>query len=428
MLTAWDEYLTNDAFLQIGTARMLKTEAPIKEVIRDVLRGEKGYRDGITAMTKFFAKPFSAVNHVNQQIAAATTEQFIVKAARALTGRSRGLMDGMPIIKNKREAWIKNKLQKLGLNWKDVQKHADAIIKRKYGDKLSNPAEARMRLKILRAMQKFSLESQLQRNFMLDPFLFNDPFMKPLLLFKRFGYRQAMFAGQTIERELLRGNVFPILNLAVGGYFGGQFVMWAKEQLNELITGNEEYYGDTERKKLSESLEWKDLMNSARAIGSFGALSDIMVDEEPGNAIKFFLKPVVIDDFMRMVRAYDTFATSMQTHYPDQWDVPIRKAIAVGAPIAGGPVSKGIRRIVQTEGMKKDRVRARKRDILDNARDLIEEGRPEEARKQIAEFNRVYGSRYPSLQILGEDISWNSILNRWKRKIKEQREEKEYIG
>tara|TARA_R100000458_G_scaffold1296_1_gene1091 strand:- start:105 stop:4751 length:4647 start_codon:yes stop_codon:yes gene_type:complete len=429
MLTAWDEYLTNDAFLQIGTARMLKTEAPIKEIVRDILKGEQGYRDGITAMTKFFAKPFSAVNSVNQQIAAATTEQFIVKAARALTGKSRGLLDGMPIIKNKRQAWIKNKLERLGLNWKDVQKHADAIINRKYGDMKSNPAEAKMRLKVLRAMQRFSLESQLQRNFMLDPFLFNDPFMKPLLLFKRFGYRQAMFAGQTIEREMVKGNVFPILNLAVGGYFGGQFVMWAKEELNELITGKEQYYGRSARQKmLKESPQWQDLVNAARAVGSFGALSDIMVDEEPANAIKFFLKPVVIDDFMRMTRAYDSFATSMQTHYPDQWDVPIRKAIAVGAPVAGGPVSKLVRRTVETEGMKKDQARARKRDILDYARDLIEEGRHKEAAKQVQEFNRVYGSVYPSLRIISEDISWNSIVERWKRKTKEQREEKEYIG
>ena len=81
-----------------------------------------------------------------------------------------------------------------------------------------------MKNEVLRSMQKFSTQSQLQRDFMLDPYLFNDPYIKPLLLFKRFGYRQAIYSANTIERELIKGNIMPILNLGIGGMAGGQWV------------------------------------------------------------------------------------------------------------------------------------------------------------------------------------------------------------
>ena len=429
-LTAWDEFLVQDQFLQIGKEKMLKSQAPIKEIVWNMMKTDKGYRDGLTGITRFFSKPFSAVNEVNQMIAAATTEEFIIKAAGILTGK-KGYLQNMPLIGKKRISYIENRLKRLGIDGKDVVKHADAIMNGNYNTK----AEKLMRVKVKRAMQKFALDSQLQRNFMLDPYLFNDPFMKPLLLFKRFGYRQAMFAGDTIEREFSRGNPMPILTLAVNGYFGGQFVMWAKEKLDKIITGEENYYGRRNRQKiLKEDTTYQDLINSARAIGSFGALSDIMVDDDHASAFKFFLKPVIIDDFQRLIRAYDTFAKSGQTHYPEQWDVPIRKGLTVAAPVLGGPVSKMLTRGafgtapgLETEGMEKDRVRARKREVLEFVRERIIANDIKGAERHWVNFNSVYGQRYPSLMISGNDISWAEIQKKFWRRQKQQYEEKTYI-
>ena len=202
-----------------------------------------------------------------------------------------------------------------------------------------------------------------------------------------------------------------------------------------LITGDEQYYGKRARQKIfKQDATYQDLINSARAIGSFGALSDIMVDDDHASAFKFFLKPVIIDDFQRLIRAYDTFSTSWQTHYPEQWDVPIRKGVVVAAPVLGGPVSKMIRRGafgvtpgVQTEGMEKDQIRARKRDTLEFIRDRILADDVKVAERYCVEFNNVYGERYPSLMITGKDVSWSEIQKKFWRRKKEQYEEKRHI-
>ena len=130
-LTAWDEFLVQDQFLQIGKERILKSEAPIKDLVRDMLGSPKAYRDGITGITRFFSKPFSAVNEVNQLIAAATTEEFVLKAAGILTGK-KGILQNIPLVGEKRVRYIKNKLRDMGLDWKQVVKHSDAISSGNY--------------------------------------------------------------------------------------------------------------------------------------------------------------------------------------------------------------------------------------------------------------------------------------------------------
>ena len=38
-------------------------------------------------------------------------------------------------------------------------------------------------------------------------------------------------------REFADGNVMPLLTLAAGGLAGGQFVLFAKEQIGKVLTG-----------------------------------------------------------------------------------------------------------------------------------------------------------------------------------------------
>jgi len=427
ILTAFDEIVLQDKALQIGAARLTKTEAPIKEFIK----GKMSYTDGITYLTKKTAYPFSKINEMNQMIAAATAEETVKKLGRAIAGKD-FLSSLAPA---QRKKWAVNKLGRMGLKEKDVIKHLDAIEAGRY----TTQEQKLFRTKLLGSMQKFAKNSQLQRDFMLDPFLFNDPMIKPLLLFKRFGYRQATYMKRTIEREFIDGNVMPLLNLGIGGVAGGSFVMWAKEKLNQVLTGEPQFYGKEARiKLLKEDKTFDDYMNALSNVGSFGVMSDILTDEDPGSAISFFLKPVIIDDFQRLIRSYDTFAKSMETHYPEQWDVPFRKAATVLAPIAGGNISRMVRtgagigkfKITpgaETEGMKKDRIRNTKGRTVESIRDMIEDGNSKEAIKMYVDFNKTYGSMYPSLQIKSSDVSWKTIQKKWERKVKAQQEEKQYI-
>jgi hypothetical protein len=415
ILTAFDEIVLQDKALQIGASKLTKTEAPIKEFIKLKM----SYTDGVTYLTKKTAYPFSKINEMNQMIAAATAEETVKKLGRAIAGKD-FLSTLAPA---QRKKWAVNKLGRMGLKEKDVIKHLDAIEAGRY----TTQEQKLFRTKLLGSMQKFAKNSQLQRDFMLDPFLFNDPMIKPLLLFKRFGYRQATYMKRTIEREFIDGNVMPLLNLGIGGVAGGSFVMWAKEKMNQVLTGEPQFYGKEARiKLLKEDKTFDDYMNAISNVGSFGVMSDILTDEDPGSSISFFLKPVVIDDFQRLIRSYNTFAKSMETHYPEQWDVPFRKAATVLAPIAGGNISRLTRRAVETEGMKKDRIRNTKGRTVESIRDMIQDGNSKEAIKMYVEFNETYGSMYPSLQIRASDVSWKTIQKKWERKVKAQQEEKQY--
>ena len=150
------------------------------------------------------------------------------------------------------------------------------------------------------------------------------------------------------------------------------------------------------------------MVNNIAAVGSFGVVTDIVGDDDPISSLSFFLTPVVIDDIQRIQRAYNSFAGSMETQYPDNWDVPLRKAGVVLAPIGGGIVSRLARRGLETEGMEADRVRAR-RDAVRAIKDAIIVDSPNEAAEIMREFME-YGSRFPSLRIKPSEVSYSQVI------------------
>ena len=429
LLSTIEEMLNINPTLRTAVDRMTQSEAPWKSF----LAGEMGTKGGIEYLTQKSAVLFSSINRVNQTIAAATAEENIKKLGRILKGDKvgTGLLD--TIAPSARKKWARNKLGRLGLKEKDVMDNIDMILSGNYPPIEQQIVKGRkslqmnpMKEKMLRSMQKFSQNSQLQRDFMLDPYLFNDPDLKPLFLFKRFGYRQSTYIGEVLKREVADGNIMPILQLGVGGLAGGQFVMWSKEKLSELISGEEQYYSREERLNLLKNPEWTDFLNRIRSVGAFGVLTDIMTDENPLGALEFFLKPVVVDDIMRIGRSFDAFVGSMQTQYPENWDVPFRKAAVIAAPVGGGVISRVAKRTLSTEKMKKDQVRARKRDSVQAIKDSIIADDPIAAARIMNEYNSTYAGRYPSLIIRPSDVSYSQILKDKVEKLKKQREEVEY--
>jgi|TARA_R100001510_G_scaffold57183_1_gene64477 hypothetical protein len=405
------------------------------------------YKDGIEFATQKTATLFSFINKTNQIVAASAFEESVKKLGRILRGDKVGLLD--TLAPEARKNWARNKLNRLGLSEKEVVDNLDTIISGNYsktakfirtgGKRKKVLVDSPLKEKMLRGMQKFSVTSQLQRDFTLDPYLFNDPYIKPLLLFKRFGYRQAQYAGNVLQREFTDGNVMPLLTLAAGGLAGGQFVLFAKEQIGKVLTGEEEYYARSGRQKLLETPEFNKIINNIAAVGSFGVVTDIVGDDDPISSLSFFLTPVVIDDIQRISRAYNSFAGSMETQYPENWDVPLRKAAVVLAPIGGGITSRVVRKGIgvgefrltggaETEGMEADRVRARKRDAVRAIKDAIIVDSPDEAAEIMREFNKTYGGRFPSLRIKPSEVSYSQVIKDKVERLKKQREEVEFRG
>jgi hypothetical protein len=429
LLSTIEEMLTVNPALRTSVERVTQTQAPWK----DFIHGEMGLKGGIEYATQKSAYLFSWINQKNQMIAAASAEETVKKLTRIVKGKTSGigLLDSLAPAQRKK--WAINKLNRMGLEEKDILKHGDMILSGRYepikktlftGQEVSvmHP----MKEKMLRSMQKFSMNTQLQRDFVLDPYLFNDPDLKPLFLFKRFGYRQATYIGKTITREVADGNIMPLLQLGMGGLAGGQFVMWSKEKAQDLISGDPQYYAREERLNMLKEPEWKDFTNRLQAVGSLGVLTDIMTDENPLGAINFFLKPVVIDDIQRIGRAANAFIGSMETNYPENWDVPFRKGAIIAAPVAGGVVGRLTRRALQTEKQEKDQVRARKRDAVRAIKDAVIADDPKAAVRIMVEYNKTYQDRFPSLRIKPSDVSYSQILKDKVERLKKQREEVEY--
>ena len=459
IMTAFEDLMVADPYLQIGAAQFKgqKPRTPFLEYlagIRSNIRegkpvpGFETYRDGISTLTQKSAKfsGFKGINEMNQMIGAATAEDLVIKFTKILAGKKTGVGVLDTFAPAQRKKWAEQSLKRMGISKQEALANQKAIISRNYG-----AGDIRIKQKVLRSMTRFALDGQQQRSFMYDPILFNDPSTKPFFLFKRFGYRQAGYMKQELEREFMLGNVMPILTMSLGGMAGGQAVMWAKEEYSKLLTGEEQYYGKENRAKLlkvaagQESFGWQDAINGLANVGAFGVMTDVLTDEDPMNALEFFFMPVVIDDVDRMLKSvgvvFDNF-----NKYPDMLDVPFRKGAKQLSPLFGGIPSRFVRLPLETEAMTKERVRGYKRRTVEYVRDLIEEGRNKKAMEEISKFNAVYGrytverSRaarvgflredeyrgYPGLSITPNDFKPNDMLKRYYKTRKRQLEEKNF--
>ena len=430
VMTAFSEIMTNDPILQIGAAkRAVKwTETPSGTIIRDAIYGKNrnvmrsgidvigetgekvlnvasnirnNPRAAIAEVTRQASKwsGFTGINEWNQMFSAAVMEEQIRKWTKILSGDKQGFGILDTIAPNIRKKWAKNMLRKIGLSEKDVLANKQKILARDYG---ASKVGIAIKEKVQRGMTRYALDSQMQRSFTKDPFLFNDPNWKALFIFKRFGLRQAIFMKKEIEDQALYGNLMPILQLGTGGVAGGKFVMWAREKYTEVLTGEEQYYGLRNRKKMLDSdLMFKDYVNSLAMVGSFGMVTDMMQDsfsEEQGIPITMatrFLTPVQLDDIAKAGdAAWDIAMEGKPWWHEGYRDVPFRKAWGKTLPILGGIPSRLFRRSIETEKMTRDRVSYYKRQTVREVRSLIIAGRKEEARDIIDEFNYTFGRQW----------------------------------
>jgi hypothetical protein len=186
-----------------------------------------------------------------------------------------------------------------------------------YDELLSNQEDD-----MLRAIYRFATDSQLQKNFLKEPFIMNQPAYRPIFLFKRFGYRQMVYIKDMMTREVKQGNVMPAIRLAAGGFLGGAAVVWAQNQIKTLISGEDTYRKDD---------SWgEEVLNNLAVVGAVGMLSDLgkidRVSQLP-EQIKRGIAPVVWSDvetiigsstkFLEDLSKYDDFVLASRRNAPN---------------------------------------------------------------------------------------------------------------
>ena len=324
------------------------------------------------------------INHVSQVMSKASGFTGINKFNLALAASTAevGIKDLMKIAKKGngvRSRWAKKRLADFGINPNEV------LTDKKLGEQ----------------MYRFATDAQLQRNILNDPLIINSRWGKPLALFKRFGYRQAVKQKEIITREIKRGNVMPILRLAAGGYLGGEFVIAAKNEIKSILSGEGQY-------RKSKPFSWERAAENLAAVGSFGVVSD-MVDIEGmisyikdaiagtpskdsketmrdlGNSINFAVTPVMIADIRQIGETFiDILGDAGK--YGDFGFAVQKNLKKIARPLGSLPSDISTRGL--TESHKIDRAEYYKGDERSKILDLYVAGKNKEAKRRKDNWNK----------------------------------------
>ena len=152
--------------------------------------------------------------------------------------------------------------------WWPQAKRGDVMAQKqleKYGLDWRKPLlEHEFKKKIFR----FAVDNQLQSNMLEDPLYAHDPLFRPLYLFKRFGMKQFNYIKDQSRWSWNNGDKMFFLRLAAGGALGGELVIFAKNKIRWLLSGQDE-----DRPEDLVSIDR--LLNNFAACGTMGILTDI---------------------------------------------------------------------------------------------------------------------------------------------------------
>lgn len=350
--------------------RIRRTGAPTVANAAEMLIGEK-FSD-LTAtgkIAKVASYPFEKLNTGLQYLAAATGEVYINDLYPIANKPSR-----MKIGKLRRDVWARQQLERLGI---DASKPLTDKIKQK-------------------GMYRFAINTQLQRNVLRDQRWLNDPRVRPFVLFKRFGARQAEYIkNDIIMSEIAQGNVMPFARLLVGGALGGEGIAYGKRLVKELLSG-EPQLDDKE----FGTFEWfVDRLSQVGSMGLFGDIASVDLDNVGPDAIlkfKFALEPLIASELERaVVSVYPTESPSgpsvgAQPGYlleavQGNWEKVIEQ-LAYTVP-AAGPLG---RRVTSSEKRKSSRIAYKRGTWLYKIANQLQQGNRDQARKLAKQWNDAY--------------------------------------
>jgi len=349
---------------------------------------------------------FQGVNKWNYNSAAATMYEYLLKQQRIAKGQ--GFMGKTSAGKDR----AKSILSKYGLNERN-----NLNIEQ---------TSAGTQKKLSKAMYEFARDSQLQRNILNDPLFFNDPHFRPFVLFKRFGYRQANWIGETLKKEWVQyKNPLPVLRLIAGGFAGGLMMNTAKQFITNVMAGedvyNENYslqldYEDglgAGVKKLKNQITVGEMLDTVAASGAFGLVADIIASEDQLQAFEFAAKPAVYSDAEKI---YDTLLKFWEESGEFGIDTAMRRAPQRGARLFGAFPARLANRF-QTEGQRESYLTFRKGVIKTRILDALIAKNKRKAMKLLSEWN----DNYPEKRLTYEDIGVRAVMGRYKRKLEKRR-------
>ena len=344
---------------------------------------------------------FKKINQINSLVSAASAKEWINMLQPIAQGKGTGKF-------KLRQQWAIKNLADLGIN------NINKITERQTAE----------------AMYKFARDTQLQRNILEEPLVFNDPRFRPLFLFKKFGYKQFNWIRDQLGTELKRGNVFPMLRLASAGLLGGEFVSLARDKLASFYAG-EEVYNENEKflnygnlkdvafgsKKIdslvnTDRMTWGDVLDRFAAVGGMGIAMDIVAAENTIRAIEFAGKPAVVQDFDKIWDAMTRTWVNLEEYGGLGALQRMPKYIA---PILG-TVPRRLAQRIEPAGQKESYVKYRKGLTRSKILDFLIEGDSIRATRLIKNWNRSF----PQNPILYDDIGVSEITDRLLKKAKKR--------
>jgi polyhydroxyalkanoate synthesis regulator phasin len=344
---------------------------------------------------------FKKINQINSLVSAASAREWINMLQPIAQGKGTGKF-------KLRQQWAIKNLADLGIN------NINKITERQTAE----------------AMYKFARDTQLQRNILEEPLVFNDPRFRPLFLFKKFGYKQFNWIRDQLGAELKRGNVFPMLRLASAGLLGGEFVSLARDKLASFYAG-EEVYNENEKflnygnlkdvafgsKKIdslvnTDRMTWGDVLDRFAAVGGMGIAMDIVAAENTIRAIEFAGKPAVVQDFDKIWDAMTRTWVNLEEYGGLGALQRMPKYIA---PILG-TVPRRLAQRIEPAGQKESYVKYRKGLTRSKILDFLIEGDSIRATRLIKNWNRSF----PQNPILYDDIGVSEITDRLLKKAKKK--------
>ena len=322
-----------------------------KENIKHIVT-DKGNRLQNVATLLASASGFKTINYFNQLLAASTAEVYVKDLHKISKGK--GITDT-----KSRVDWAKKNLTRLGINKKSYDRES-----------LSDT-------NIENAMYRFAKESQLQKDILKDPLAFNNPKLRPLFIFKRFGFRQGKYFKDTMKREILAGNVLVPLRLAAGGLAGAWGIGWAKDKLIRFWSGEDVVNDDKSG--------WARFIQGMSTVGAMGFFSDLIESENKLRAIKFLVTPVVISDLEKMYSGTEYLFKNIDTYEFNS--IALQRSIKGYAGIFGSVPKQAAKRL-ELPGQKKMRISGDKGRLRSEIFELFLKRRPQEAVKLILSWNK----------------------------------------
>lgn len=336
---------------------------------------------------------FKKINEINQLVSSAAAKEWIDLLQPIAQGKGTGAFKF-------RQNWARQNLRDLG--FRNINKITDR--------------------QKTEAMYKFARDTQLQRNILEEPLVFNDPRFRPLFLFKKFGYKQFNWVRGQLGDELKRGNVFPMLRIASAGLLGGEFVSYARDWLAEFYAGKEVYdeneyfldfgnlkdvaFGDKKINSLVnvDRMTWGDVLDRFASVGAFGVGMDIVASENTIRALEFAGKPAVVQDF-------DKIWTAMTKTWENIGDYggigALQRMPKYVAPVLG-TVPRRLAEQIEPEGQRKAYVSYRKGLTRAKILDHIIDGDSIKATRLLNNWNRTFRQN----PLLYDDISVEEITKR----------------